>query len=210
MDRSVEETKKLPSEELAAAERLLGRARAGGLVFGMTVSAETLMTAAISSDSESDDEIARSLVLEQYPYFKRYPGLVKAVEVVDDEQCIFARGYQTSEEGRSRIAYVTLDAAMLDLSVDKLGRILAEVKSDRGTGGFYAKLPSLETWGRRDFILVYDSFGGFFEGSSALANGFHIMLAPDVATHRAVVAILAEMGKKEKNADSQKNDARKK
>ena len=164
-----------------------------GFVFGITLDSEYFMKTALSTDAEDEVGVATKLVLMQYPFLARKPKLIKSVSVIDEEECMVIKKYGEAQPDVRRVAYVRLAPELLDICVYRKERrptLCVTDKSDRQRG-FYASCPSgnmARKMGTYDFILAYDSFGGFFEGSRAVTNGFSMLLAPDVATYRKVIA----------------------
>ena len=164
-----------------------------GFVFGITFDSVSFMETALTTDAKDENEIAMKLVLRQYPFLANKPKLIKSITVTDDERCLVVKKYGESKLDVRRVAYVRLDPELLDICVHwdvRRPTLCVTDKSDRQRG-FYASCPSgnmARKMGTYDFILAYDSFGGFFDGSQSMTNGFSMLLAPDVATYRKVIA----------------------
>ena len=164
-----------------------------GFVFGITFDSVSFMETALATDAKDENEIAMKLVLSQYLYLGYKPKLIKSITVIDDERCLVVKKYGEAEPDIKRVAYVALDPQLLDICIyrdAKRPTLRVTDKSNRQSG-FYASCPSgnmARKMGTSDFVQAYESFGGFFDGSVTMQNGFAMLLTPDIATYRRVIA----------------------
>ena len=164
-----------------------------GFVFGITFDSVSFMETALATDAKDENEIAMKLVLSQSLYLGYKPKLIKSITVIDDERCLVVKKYGEAEPDIKRVAYVALDPQLLDICIyrdAKRPTLRVTDKSNRQSG-FYASCPSgnmARKMGTSDFVQAYESFGGFFDGSVTMQNGFAMLLTPDIATYRRVIA----------------------
>lgn len=191
-----------PREET---ERLAALFRRSGFVFSMTVDPEGMMRFALSCDAEDDAELCRRLVASQYPMFAKRPELIKCMEVEEDAECVIARDWRDGEACRSRAIGVMLDPNMFDVAVveerqNAFIEVTVREPDAKGSAavlpGFLASMPSekmVALYGTGDFVLVQTYTGGFWDGSTALMNGFSLPLAPDMRTYQMIFDVQAAM-----------------